>query len=545
MAGLAIHAETLSQMAIIAELRLRLFRNSLRTGRARGELIAQTVAIVIGGAVAVLLGLGLYAASFFLVETGRLVILGGLLWGVFLAWLIVPIMVAASTSTGDFRELLRFPLRFSAFVALSLAYALFDPAVLTACFWLICVAAGVVVARPDAFLWIAPAFAGLATVCLLLGRLVLMALERLLMRRRGRELFFLVFIALIFSAQLLGISADDWGEGAAEYVRPYLFLGLALPPGLVYVAVKAAVQGDPLDALAAAAALVGYAGLLFVLLSRRLRAQYRCEEAGDGFSSSAATAPVEAGWALPGMPGQLAALVEKEIRYAARNGFVMLNLVVPLFVPAVMGLAARAGEELPPVFQQDPGTLFLASVGYMFVVVMHLAANHFAFEGPGIQFLFAAPVSFRSVVLAKNVAYAAAITAETMLIWLVLATLGHAPGPTATLVVLSGLPFLLLAQLSAGNLLSLHFPRRFDFGKFKQRQSGMSVLLGLLQQVVTLAVAGGTYALARWMDRLWLAAVVYMIWGAALWQVYRAVLDHCADLAARKREELTAELCHN
>jgi hypothetical protein len=539
-----MQSEAINQVLLIAELRWRLFRNSLRSGRARAELIAHTVAITVGAAVAVLLGLGLYAASFFLVETGRLVILGGLLWGVFLAWLIVPILVAVSTSTPDFRELLRFPLRFSAYLAMSLAYAFFDPPALMAFFWLMCLAAGVAVARPDAFLWAAPAFAGLAAVSLLLGRIILTALERLLMRRRGRELFFLMFIALIFAVQLLGLSAEEWGKAAAEYLKPYLAWGLGLPPGLVYVAVRAAVHGDPLGALMAAGGLAVYAALFFLLLGRRLRAQYRCEEASEGFSL-ATVAPVQAGWALPGMPGHLAALIEKEVRYAMRNGLVVVSLAVPLFIPAIIGVVARAGEELPQVFQQDPGSLFLASVAYMFFVLMHLATNHYAFESHGIQFLLAAPASFRDFAAAKNIAYGGAILGLSALIWLILAALWRVPGLVSTLVVVSALPVLLLAQLSVGNLLSLHFPRRFDFGRFKQRQSGMSVLLGLLQQIVTLAVVSGTYGLARWLDRLWLAAVVYLVLGAALWQVYRVVLDHCTELAARNREELTAELCHN
>ncbi|MGH9817897.1 MAG: hypothetical protein ACRD6I_17655, partial [Candidatus Acidiferrales bacterium] len=121
----------------------------------------------------------------------------------------------------------------------------------------------------------------------------------------------------------------------------------------------------------------------------------------------------------------------------------------------------------------------------------------------------------------------------------------RAPGALSTAVTLAALPFLLLAQLTAGNLLSLHFPRRFDFGRFKQRQSGMSVLLGLLQQIVTVGIAGAIFALARWSGHLWVAGLVYPVLGAAMWQAYRIALEHYDHLAARRREALLDELCHH
>lgn len=541
-----MRSETFTHLALIAQLRWLLFRNALRTPRAQWEFAARALVTGLGALIVIGGGIGLFALSFYVTEQDRRPILLGVIWGLFLAWQIVPVLITASTSSLDFRELLRFPVRFSTFLLLSLAYSLLDPAALAALVWLVSIAAGIVAARPDALPLIVPAFLGFAAVSLLLNRIVLTWLERVLKHRRGREIFFVCFIALIFGVQLIGISVGDRLEAAWDYLEAHPQAGLWLPPGLAYAAVESSLQENATGALVAGAVLWLSAAALFLFHRRRLLAQYRGEDASVGAAPQASTAvAARAGWNLPLLRGPMAALVEREVRYTARNGFMLMNLVVPLFIPAVLGVVARTGEKMPEIFEQDAGATYFGCVAYALMVLMHVASNHFAFEGRGIQFLILAPVRFREVVAAKNLVYAALMTLEVALVWLVLAAFGRAPGAQSTAVTLAALPFLLLAQLTAGNLLSLHFPRRFDFGRFKQRQSGMSVLLGLLQQIVTVGIAGAIFALARWSGHLWVAGLVYLVLGTAMWQAYRIALEHYDHLAARRREALLDELCHH
>ncbi len=541
-----MHSDTLTQVALIAQLRWRLFRNSLRTARARLELAGQLVLSVLGAVVGVGIGVGLYGLSFFLAKDNRLAPLEGILWGVFLAWLILPLIVAASTSTVDFRELLRYPLRFSSFLLLSLAYTLFDPVAITVLFWMACIFAGVASARPDTALWIAPAFLALAVVTLFLSRTLITAIERMLCRPRGRELFFTIFILTMLSVQVIGIAAGDYLDLAWEYLEANPSLLLVFPPSLAHSAIETSLAGNGTGALSAAAVIALYGVPLFLAHRRRVLAQYRGEDSSaESGVAAQQTAPVKAGWRLPLLPGAITALIEKELRYAARNGFVLINLFIPLFIPALFGAVAAAGEKVPEILTRDPATTYFACILYTLLISMHLVSNQFAFEGHGIQFLFVAPVRFRDVVAAKNLAYAAAVILDAVLIWFVMLTFGQMPSLPGTVAALAALPFLLLAQITLGNLLSLYFPRRFDFGRFKQRQSGMSVLLALLQQIVTGAIAGGIYAVAHWLNLLWIAALLYLVLGAAMWQVYRMALTHYDSLAARRRETLTAELCHD
>lgn len=537
--------DSLSQVALIAGLRWRLFRNSLSSTRARLDLAGQVLLSILGAVVGLGIGAGLFALSLLFVKTSRLAPLEGMLWGVFLAWLILPLIVATGTTTIDLRELLRFPVRFSSFLLLSLAYSLFDPVGLMALFWLGCIFAGVVAARPDAALLVAPAFAGLAAVALLLSRGFMTFVESLFRRRRGREIFFTIFVLAMLSLQVLAVVIEDYLAPVWQYVQAHPGVLLIFPPSLAHAAVETALQGGVAGPLTVAVALALYAGLLYRAHRRRLLAQYRGEDQSPGVAATAQAAPVAPGWHLPALPGPVVALVEREVRYAARNGFTLMNLAIPVFLPALFAAVALSGENLPGFMTRDAGATFLGLVAYTQLVTSQLVFNQFAFEGHGIQFLFLAPVRFREVIAAKNLAYAAAVLADVILIWIVLAVLGSAPGALATLTVFCALPLMLLAQMAAGNLLSLYFPRRFDFGKFKQRQSGVSVLLGMVQQMVTLIIAGGIYALARWLDALWAAALAYVVLGAAMATGYNLLLGHCDSVALRRREVLAAELCHD
>jgi ABC-2 type transport system permease protein len=538
--------ETFTQVALIAGLRWRLFRNSLHTTRAKLELAGQIFISILAAVVAVGGGLALFALGFLLANTRHHPILHGLLWGIFLAWLILPLIVAAGTTSIDFRELLRFPLRFSSYLLLSLAYSLFDPVALAALFWLVCLFAGIVSARPDVVHLIAPAFLGLAIVSLFLSRGFMTVIERLFRRRRGREIFFTIFVLAMLSVQLVVIAAEDYLDSAWEYVEANPGLLLIFPPSLAYAALESALVRSVEAPLAVTAVLFLYAALLYRAHRRRVLAQYRGEDLSVGAAVSTAPAtPIAVGWHLPPLPGTIAALVEREFRYASRNGFTLMNLAIPIFLPAIFGAVAMGGEKLPGLLSRDTGATFFGLVAYTQMVTSQLVFNQFAFEGHGIQFLFLAPVRFREVIAAKNLAYAAAVLLDVVLIWVVMATFGQAPGAMATLTVLAALPFLLLAQMAVGNLLSLYFPRRFDFGKFKQRQSGTSVLLGMLQQMVALAIAGGIYALGRWLNVLWAAALLYLVLGAAMWMIYSLLLGHYDSIALRRRESLTAELCHD
>jgi hypothetical protein len=539
----------LAQMALIGGLRWRLLRNSLRTGRARLDLLLKFLLALVTAVFFLGVGVAVGAAAHFFVAEGYPGRVGFLLWGVFLTWLILPAVFAVGGSGFDTRTLLVFPLRFPTFVLLDLGAGLMDPVGIAAMFWLGCIGTGAVSARPELLPWVTSLLGLLALVTLLLARLISSWLDRLLATRRGREIFFLAFISFALSGQLIGAAFDRWEDDAAKWfpaVRPALSATLgALPPGAAGLALEAAARGDLRAFALGMLLLAANAGGIWVLLRRRLLAQARGEDLGE------ATGPrrvhgeaVVPGWKLPGVAPAIAAVFEKEVRYLLRNAPLLVAALVPIFITALMGIVwGMPGEELPAFLTRSPELMFPMALGYALFVVLPMVYNSFAFDGRGVQALILAPVSFRDVLAGKNLMHAAVLLAQAALTWLAVAALIAVPGAAITAATLAALLFTMLLHLSVGNILSLHYPRRFDFRRYRQHQSGVTMLVMVVALLVIGTVVSLIWALAKWLAGLWLTAAIFLALSAAAWQTYTLALAHCGALAASRRDVLTEELC--
>lgn len=537
-----------SQVALVALLRWQIFRNSLRNQNAVVDLIGTAavllllITMTVGGAV------GMAAFGKALLDADRPHLLVYPFWIIFLVWQLFPVLTAAFSVDFDFRNLLRFPLRFSAFVALSLIYGLFDPAALMGVVWLLALTAGILLARPELAPWlllVAPAF---LLANLLLSRMVFAWLERLLAKRRAREIAFVIFLLAVFAFQGTMMTMDRWGGQAGELLQEALRWTRALPPGLAGDTLLAAVRGEPAGAILSTLGVALYAVLCGFLLVRRLRRQYRGEDLGESTGGSlpaGADRRVTAGWELPVLSGTVAALFEKEVRYILRNGVVLLSLLTPLFLFGIFSFSFEIRGSVPGFIQRDPGVLLPMAAGFVLMVLMPISYNSFAYDGRGVQLLLVAPVRFGEVMLAKNLLLGLLALVEIGVMALVLTLLVGAPRPDLLVATLGALIFAVLVNLSAGNLLSLYYPRQFDFGKFRQRQAGMTVVATILLQIVVFGTVGTIIGIAIVFGVLWLAALVLLLFAAGSLFLYRWSLDTSTSVALAKREVLLAELTRN
>ncbi len=549
MAWLGSSSETGAQLLAIATLRWQLFRNSLRTIRGRLEVISRVFVGLVMGTAWLGVGIGLGAGAYFLVLQGKTQWLAGLLWVVFLFWQFFPLLASAFTIPFEFTNLLRFPIRFSSFFLLALAYGLFDPASVGGCFWLACIAAGIAFARPVLLLWAMPVLVAFAAVNLLLGRVVLAWLERWLAQRRTREVMAIIFFLFMISFQLIGPLVDRWGHRVgpmAKRLALLLPLELILPPGLVGGALAQGARGNALQAAGLAAGLGVYVLLFLWLLRIRLRAQYRGENLSEAVAP--ATVPlaqaVRPGWNLPRLSEPVAAVFEKEFRYLFRSGPIVFTMVMPLFILVLFRLMPATPRNHGNPFTSAPDLAFPIVTAYALLMLTNLVYNSLGADGTGIQFLFAAPVRFRDVLWAKNLAHSAILGLEVALAWLAVCVMFRPPSLSIVAATLAGLLFALPVNLLAGNLLSLYAPRKFDLGAFgRQRASGITVFISLGTQVVTVGLAAGTLLLARLYGRLWIAVVIFLVLAAAAGWAYFLVLDRCSRIALERREVLVAELC--
>ena len=541
------------QIGIIARLRWRIFRNSLSQRSAKLELLGLILSGLFGGLFVVGLAFAFGAGAYFFASTGRLSWMALLFWAVFVFWQVFPVFFTSFTMQFDFRSLLRFPLSLGAFFVVSLAYGLADPVALGAILWLLAMTIGAAAARPELFPAMLLIVAAFALLNAFLERLIGSWIERLLARRRTREIIFAVFILLMLSLQLTGIVVERYGKALASVVQRVLPLLTGLPAGLAGQALNSAGHGHSAGFLLNLAGVAAYASAFAFLLWRRLRAQYRGEELSESLAPvSKLKIPVaakiqEEAAPLRLLPPTVAAMLIKEFRYLSRNGVLLLNLFLP---PALILLFSYQMEFLGTK-RPHPGRMpfsrdwfFPGAMAYVMLLLTGPAYNCFAYDGRGIQMLLTAPVRFRDVFLGKNLLLALVMALEAVAVGVLLTLRIGLPGLSLLVATLAAVVFATLGQLVVANWASVNYPRRLEFGTFRnQRASGMAVLIALGMQLLLIGTSSLIFSVGSWLSSPWLPVGVFALLAAAAAGGYAASLDPLSRLAERKREVLLEKLC--
>ena len=226
MADVAGKLGVASQIRLVAELRWRILRNHLRRKNSKLDLIGLIWAAIFSGVMVIGLSFAFCWGAYISISTRHFGWLLLLFWGVFLFWQAFPLFVAGFGATFEFRTLLRFPLSLTAFYLVGLAYGLADFAAIASICWLLAIAVGTAIANPDL---LPPVFVILVLfvlMCTTFERLLGSWLDRLLARRRTRELFFGLFILLSVSVQFIRPLITRYANGSspASVLRflPYL-----------------------------------------------------------------------------------------------------------------------------------------------------------------------------------------------------------------------------------------------------------------------------------------------------------------------------------
>jgi ABC-2 type transport system permease protein len=550
MAWLRISGEARGQIAAIAKVRWRLFVNSLRTIHGRLDLISHAF-IGLGFAFAGFGGaLGLGTAAWFSVSSDRAEWLALLLWPVFMFWQLFPVLATAFTDNFDSSNLLRFPLSYPTFFAIRLAYGSLDPATALGSLWLTGIALGIGYARLRLLPWATLVLVAFAGLNILIGRMIFAWVERWLARRRTREILGVVFFLIIISFQFIGPLVNRFGEGsrpaAGHFVSQLLPLERLLPPGLAAAAIAEAAHAEFAAAFGTLLLLAAYGVAIGWLLDLRLRAQYRGENLNEAVARSPLAkekSAIRLGWNLPGLSAPVAAIFEKEFRYLSRSGPMLFTMIMPVVVLLIFRVTPSSSGNADGFLVRAPDLAFPAGAAYALLVLTNLVYNNFGADAAGIQFFFAAPVRFREIVLAKNLAHAAALALETILVWLAVCFVFRRPSLDVTLATLAGLCFALLVNLTVGNLLSLASPKKIDFGTFgRQRASNTTVFASFGVQIAVFGLAALTLLAARRQGKIWLATLIFLALAAMASAGYALALRRAHEMALGRRETLIAEL---
>jgi ABC-2 type transport system permease protein len=544
------------QIRLVALLRWMLFKNSLRNIKGRLEAVSNAIlwlmmtGIVVGGSI--FFGI----TTYFLVARAQWPWLAGLMWIVFLFWQIYPIFAASVGAQFDFSNLLRFPLRFASFLALNLVYGLFDPGAVASVFWLFAMGIGLGFARPALLPWALLVLVAFAAMNLFFARMLLAWIEKWLARRRTREIMGFVFILLIISFQLIGPITQHFQRKHTHlqtgWVLALLPVANALPPGLAGRALQSGLASNFALAGQSLLFLALYAAAFFWLLRIRLAAQFRGENLGETSAAAPVAGPTRkapsppaakiaaSSWEIPGLSRPVAAVFDKERRYALRSGPMLLNLVIPVILVVVLGISFRQQN----AFRHIPEMVFPIAIAYTFLIQMNWVFNSFAFEGAGIQFLLIAPVRFRDIMLGKNLFLGLVSLLEALFVWAAVSWIFAPPPLVIVAATFAALLYASLANFSLGNILSVCYPRRLEFGVFRQKKvAGITMVVSLISQVVLIGLGALVLALALFLHRPMLAIPVFLAFAILASIAYRISLGRIDGLAMSHRETLTAELC--
>ncbi|MGB7282516.1 MAG: hypothetical protein WBE13_09665 [Candidatus Acidiferrum sp.] len=544
MADVARIPNVWEQICLVAGLRWRILRNGLRKKNNRWDLIG-LIFVGVFGAFAVL---GLSVAFCF----GAYTFLSGahgtwialLFWAIFLFWQLFPVFTAGFGAGFEFRTLLRFPLGLPAFYVIGLAYGLADSAAIASVCWLIAITVGATLAIPT----VLPAMLVVCALFLLMNitleRLIGSWLERILARRRAREIFFALFILLAVSVQFINPLLQRYGHAAQPWVRqviPYLSI---FPPSLAGQAIAGAAHHHFAAALFGAAGISAYALFFSVFLWLRFAKQYRGEELSETAAPTRSPIPpvtraAEQSDALRLLTPQVAAVLRKEFRYLTRNSFAFFLLIMPpvfvlLFTTEFAGRHPTAAKH--PISAEF---FFPGMMAYLILILMAPAYNSFAYDGKAIQTYFTSPVSFREVFLGKNILQVTLLALELAISVAAFSFLVGLPSLPVLLATAAAVVFSISGQLSIANWSSLSFPRKLNFGQMRgQRQSGMAALVTFGAQLLFGGICAPILLMSRWTGDKWVPAEVFAFLAAATIAGYASSLDSLAALAEKKKETL-------
>jgi ABC-2 type transport system permease protein len=551
MAGLSFSPGMRGQFAAIARVRWQLFVNGLRTIRGRLEVVARGFMFLMFGVLGLGGSLGLGLAAWYFVSHEKVEWIAILLWPVFLFWQLFPVMASAFTENVDSSNLLRFPLSFPSYFMIRLVYGALDPSTALGCLWLLGLTIGISVAQPGLFLWAALVLLAFAIFNVLLARMIFAWVERWLAQRRTREILGVVFFIFIICFQFIGPLMSRIGRHrhpeVSSITTQVLPFERAFPPGLAAEAIARAVHGAFTPALAAFALECAYTIAILWLLNVRLRAQYHGEnlsEAAARISAPKEKRAIRLGWNVSGVPGPVAAILEKEFHYLSRSGPMLFTFVMPVVILLIFRLGPQTSAKQGNFLAHAPDLAFPMGSAYALLVLTNLVYNCFGADAVGMQFFFVSPVSFREILLGKNLAHALVLACEVVAIWIAVCFMFRPPAVDVTFATVTGVAFALLLNLTAGNLLSIYTPKKIDYGAFgKQRASTTTVLASLGIQAAVFGLAAVTLMIARAFERVWIAGVIFLILAGLASIVYILVLNRADRIALDRRDSILAELC--
>lgn len=509
----------MSQLLTLIWLKWKLVRNSLRSRKAVANHVASILGVFVTLAIALSLAIGLGFAAYVLNQPGALseafrrsasrsgmeeatveFIFFSIFAFLFLMWATVPLSIG-STKQFDVARMLIYPISLkklffidfiSEFTSLASMFAV--PAILA-----ISIGAGLGAGNmTQTLLAFVPAVAfGLA-----LSKWLSTIIGSLVRRKRARGETIVALVGAV--AGLGGALAGQLAPMLFRHAEAFKSLRWTPPGAAALLLIK---HDGALDYVLAFITLSLYAALLIAAT------YWIARRSALGLGGARRRKVVEAvesetytGWQLPLVSQHLAAVIEKELRYAMRNAQLRMMALMPLVLIVIrlvnsnrMRSGMRSGGTQVARDFFTYGSVLLATGGvlYVFLLLAGLSCNLFAFEEGGMRTFILSPIDRRKILLGKNIAVTIIAALFSLALLLVNGIVFRDLSP-ATLIF-AAISFVIFSSLVAiiGNWFSITFPKRMEFGK-RLNVSGIAGLL-LIPMVLALGIPPFTATLAGYL----------------------------------------------
>lgn len=467
-------------------------------------------------------------------------VLSLLLGGVCAYWQLMPVVSASMGSSLDLRKLLAYPIPparlFQVEILLRLASGAEMLLVLAATAVGLIVNPGVRGALP-----VVAALLAFVLFNLLLSSGVRSLLERLLMRRKVREILVLITASIWVLPRFVmmtGIRSKLAGRAVAGA------LATALPWG---AAAHAALGKVPALAWCSLGAWM-FAGAWFgrMQFERNLRFDAAAAQAAPHESSGRSFA--DRWFRLPArfLPDPLAAVVEKELRTLSRSPtfrnlfFMGFTFGLLVWLPMAIGHTGSADQR-----DSAMSGHFLTVVSLYALTLLGQVTywNSFAFDRSAAAFWFIAPPPVSTVLIAKNIASQLPVYLEIVILTLISVALRLVTGWDQVAEAFAAVATSSIYMLAMGNLTSVEYPRGINPERVSQGGASgrVKTLVFVLYPLALLPV--GLAFLARFAfnsEMVFRAVLLLMALIGAV--IYKFTLAAAAANAHRRREAILGAL---
>jgi ABC-2 type transport system permease protein len=548
----------LGQLRLLFWLKWRLMLRMYQ--RQVSAAVGAILGLVIFLPIALLVGAGCLAGFLLLDPRPAEHLLRAVLLGAYLLWLLAPLFGYALTEDYDISKLFVFPVSARFILAGTILGSLIDLGVL-----MMLPAAAAVVIGFTKSVWALPIVAAAVGLflfhALALSQAISLSSAGVLRSRRARDIM-VVLIPLLFTVTYVAMqilprhmAKVNWSrvlEGPTWDVINYL------PSGLAARAIGGAARGEYLPALGFLAALGAISGATIYLAGWLVERLY----AGEVVSAPVRRREARKPAAIPerraeGRPEWLArvsdrlspavqAVAAKQLKYLARDPYYKHSLVGMVYALAVMVIVFLRPWDDGAGFANVTDLMLWGGTAFVLMMECQMLFNIFGTEGAAASVLFTFPSERREIVLGKNIALFAAVSAAHVVAAVVLCGLAQKLHLVAAVLVWMELGAAVL--IACGNLVSVFFPVRVVVRGWKiQRQSSSRGIIQGLVSMGTLMVANclAAPALAAvvvptyWVSSLWFVLTI-PIAVAYVWLLYRISL-HLTEAALLRREIEVAE----